>query len=220
MHLSSELSAKANLLASHQQQLGRLTTLMEKLVKSVQSLHRPAPESVSPVPQASQVPVIMPHSTVTANPHFAFPEKFDDTPTKCKGFLMQCSMFLAQQPSLYLTDDNTLKLLFRQGLNTDVQSELACRDEDRTLDQFIDLAIRIDNLIRSRRPNRFTSPLSQTNQPSDNAEPMQVGRTHLSTEERERRIRNHLCLYCGQVEHLRADCPTRLPQTHNRRWQR
>ncbi len=40
---------------------------------------------------------------------------------------------------------------------------------------------------------------------------MQLGYTHLSPEERERRIRQHLCLYCGQASHLRASCPTRLP---------
>jgi len=113
--------------------------------------------------------------------------------------------------------DDTLKLLFRQGLNSDLQSELACRDEDKTLDQFIDLAIRIDNLIRSRRSYRPTCSSSQMSQPSDPTEPMQVGRTHLSTEERERRLRNHLCLYCGQAGHLRADCPTRPSQAHNRR---
>ncbi len=46
--------------------------------------------------------------------------------------------------------DDTLKLLFRKGLSMELQSELACRDEGRSLDQFIDLAIQIDNLVRSR----------------------------------------------------------------------
>lgn len=41
---------------------------------------------------------------------------------------------------------------------------------------------------------------------------MQVGRTPLSPEKRERRIREHLCLYCGQMEHLRASCQTWPPQ--------
>ncbi len=47
--------------------------------------------------------------------------------------------------------DDPLKLLFRKGLSMELQSELACRDEGRSLDQFIDLAIQIDNLVRSRR---------------------------------------------------------------------
>ncbi len=40
--------------------------------------------------------------------------------------------------------DDTLKVLFRKGLNPELQSELACRDEMRILDQFIDLPICID----------------------------------------------------------------------------
>ncbi len=47
--------------------------------------------------------------------------------------------------------EDTLKLLFRRGLNLELQSELACSDEGKSLSEFIDLAIQIDNLIRSRR---------------------------------------------------------------------
>ncbi len=38
---------------------------------------------------------------------------------------------------------------------------------------------------------------------------MQIGFTHLSEEERERRMRKNLCLYCGLSGHMRATCPTR-----------
>lgn len=41
---------------------------------------------------------------------------------------------------------------------------------------------------------------------------MQVGRTHLSPEKHERKIREHLFLYCRQMGHLRASCQTRPPQ--------
>ncbi len=90
----------------------------------------------------------------------------------------------------------------------ELQSELACRDEGRSLDQFIDLAIQIDNLVRSRRQPRFLSASASMTSPPE-PEPMQVGFTHLSTEERERRISHNLCLYCGLPGHLRASCPTR-----------
>lgn len=66
----------------------------------------------------------------------------------------------------------------------ELQSELACRDDGRNLDQFIDLAIRIDNLIRSRRPTRSFPVLSPVPSTSYESEPMQIGFTRLSPEER------------------------------------
>lgn len=53
----------------------------------------------------------------------------------------------------------------------ELQAELACRDEGKTLNDFIDLAIQIDNLIRTRRPGRVTVPEIQIGSP----EPMQLG---------------------------------------------
>ncbi|MGL5501715.1 MAG: retroviral-like aspartic protease family protein, partial [Plesiomonas shigelloides] len=38
---------------------------------------------------------------------------------------------------------------------------------------------------------------------------MQINRFHLSPEERNRRINQRLCLYCGQPGHMRASCPSR-----------
>ncbi|KAL0180378.1 hypothetical protein M9458_025820, partial [Cirrhinus mrigala] len=287
--LTTEVSAQATMLASHQQQLQHLTTLTEELVKTLQALRL---ADISPQPAVSPQPLSTPSHTTTS-PRLAFPEKFDGSAGKCKGFLMQCSLFVSQQPQLYPTDDSRisfvcslltgraldwatalwegehttfpsftvflqhfrevfdhsgygeeageqllalrqgrstvadyaltfrtlaaqtcwsddpLKLLYRKGLTSELQSELACRDEGKSLDEFIELSIRIDNLARSRRPPRSVTtphlPTTATSEP----EPMQVGFTHLTAEERERRIRQHLCLYCGQEGHLRAACPIR-----------
>ncbi len=111
-------------------------------------------------------------------------------------------------------DAEPLKLLFRKGLNHELQSELACHDKGKTLEQFINLAIRLDNLLRSRRLPRssFSTAAMATAPPA--AEPMQIGVTHLSGEERERRVRLNLCLYCGLPGHMRASCPTR-PSRNN-----
>ncbi|KAI2658554.1 Transposon Tf2-9 polyprotein [Labeo rohita] len=110
-------------------------------------------------------------------------------------------------------NDGPLKLHYRKGLNPDLQVELACRDEGLSLNQYIDLSIRIDNVMRARKPVRTFTPLLPS-QPSTMTapEPMQLGATKLTVEERERRIKNHLCLYCGQPGHLRATCPTRPPR--------
>ncbi len=41
------------------------------------------------------------------------------------------------------------------------------------------------------------------------SEPMQLGYTHLTPEERERQLQHHLCLYCGKAGHLKTSCPVR-----------
>ncbi len=267
-HFTTEISAQATALATQQQQLNHLTSLTEELVRSLRALHLPAPSM-----NASQQHLPMPASataSATARLRLAFPEKFDGSPTRCKGFLLQCSMFIGQQPTIYPTDDSRiafvcslltgralewataiweddqaafpsfasftqnfkevfehpaggkevgeqllslrqgggsaadyalsfrtlaaqtgwrdtepLKLLFRKGLNHDLQSELACRDEGKTLEQFINLAIRLDNLLHSRRlPRSSLSSAAKATAPPA-SEPMQIGVTRISEEERE-----------------------------------
>ncbi|XP_043977886.1 uncharacterized protein LOC122833953 [Gambusia affinis] len=45
---------------------------------------------------------------------------------------------------------------------------------------------------------------------ADDPEPMQIGRTRLSPEERQKRMVSRLCLYCGAPGHFIATCPERL----------
>ncbi len=294
---TTEVSAQATVLATQQQQLNHLTSLTEELIRSLRALHLPAP-SMNASPQNPPPPASA-TASATASPRLAFLEKFDGSPTKCKGFLLQCSMFIGQQPTLYPTDDSRiafvcslltgralewatviweddhaafpsfasftqnfkevfehpvggkevgeqllslrqgggsaadyalsfrtlaaqtgwrdaepLKLFFCKGLNHELQSELACRDEGKTLEQFINLAIHLDNLLRSLRlPRSSVSTAAMATAPPA-AEPMQIGVTHLSGEERERRVRLNLCLYCGLPGHMRASCPTR-PSRNN-----
>ncbi|KAL0181815.1 hypothetical protein M9458_024221, partial [Cirrhinus mrigala] len=109
--------------------------------------------------------------------------------------------------------DEPLKLHYRKGLHPDLQMELACCDEGLSLEQYIDLSIRVDNLMRAHKPGRPSTvvPLAA---PSAEAspEPMQLGATKLTLEERERRLRGNLCLYYGLAGHIRATCPTRPPR--------
>lgn len=74
--------------------------------------------------------------------------------------------------------ENTLKLLFRKGLNLELQAELVCHDEGRSLNEFVELTIQIDNLICSHRPAR--TMFADTQAPP--TEPMQLGYTHLTPE--------------------------------------
>ncbi|KAL0156949.1 hypothetical protein M9458_048195 [Cirrhinus mrigala] len=239
--ITTELSAQASTLMAHQHQLDRLTDLTGQLVQALQGLQL--------TPPTTPPPAITPPSgaqAFAASPRLAFPEKFDESPAKCKGFLLQCSLFVSQQ--LHLSEsgeageqimalkqgrrtavdyalsfrtlaaqsdwnDGPLKLHYRKGLNADLQVELACRDEGLPLEQYIDLSIRVDNIMRSRKPNRQFVTLPPPMSVADAAhEPMQIGATKLSIEERERRLRGNLCLYCGQPGHIRATCPTRPPR--------
>ncbi len=95
--------------------------------------------------------------------------------------------------------EDPLKVHFRRGLNHELQAELACRDEGRTLNQFIELTIQIDNLLRARQPTtRIT-----TRALHESHEPMQVDAYHISVEERVHHNVQHLCLFCGEPGHLR-----------------
>ncbi|KAG1952394.1 retrotransposable element [Pimephales promelas] len=94
---------------------------------------------------------------------------------------------------------------FLEGLNLDLKEEIYARGAPSQLDQLIDLAIRLDKCFEQRR--RVRSPFTTTcntcpsvtasvlTQPD--AEPMQVGGVRISSEERQRRIVNRLCLYCA-----------------------
>uniref|UniRef100_A0A3B1JYM9 Gypsy retrotransposon integrase-like protein 1 n=1 Tax=Astyanax mexicanus TaxID=7994 RepID=A0A3B1JYM9_ASTMX len=105
--------------------------------------------------------------------------------------------------------------VFRCGLNPDVQRELACRDDSLTLDQLISLSIRLDQLL-SRRPKTSPrtqhTPVSLPRAPTPEKaalpapEPMDIQKTRLTPEERQRRIRLRLCLYCGEAGHFKAEC--------------
>ncbi|KAI2647066.1 Transposon Tf2-6 polyprotein [Labeo rohita] len=258
--IASEMSAQATMLTHHQQQLDRLTALTDQLVQAIQGMRTSPPPAASPPP--AQPAAAQP---VTASPKLAFPEKFDGTAAKCKGFLLQCTLFVNQQPNLYASDeskiafvcslftgkalewatavwdlgqstyptfatflrsfkevfqptpesseagelivslrqgrrsaadyaldfrtlaaqsgwnDGPLKLHYRKGLNADLQVELACRDEGLSLNQYIDLSIRIDSVMRTRRPTRpFTVPQPSPQPATSGPEPMQLGTTRLS----------------------------------------
>ncbi|KAL0173541.1 hypothetical protein M9458_029509, partial [Cirrhinus mrigala] len=277
--LTTEVSAQASVLATHQQQLAHLTALTEEMVKTLRSLQLPSAET-APLPVATPSPSTSPAAPV-ASPRLAYPDKFDGSPAKCKGFLLQCSLFVTQQPALYPTEesriafvcslltgkaldwatavwdlnrpsfpsfkeflrrfkevfdypeggegageqilmlrqgkntaaefaltfrtlaaqtgwpDEPLKLHFRKGLSHELQAELACRDEGKSLDELINLAIRIDNLIRSRRIGKNLPPSVPPSTSTPEPEAMQTAHTRLTAEERERRHQLNLCLYCA-----------------------
>ncbi|KAI4899522.1 hypothetical protein NFI96_011522 [Prochilodus magdalenae] len=126
-------------------------------------------------------------------------------------------------------NEPALLTFYRLGLNQDVLTELACRDDDLSLDELITLAIRLDHLksrssfVSPRTPfvrtprsaPRVSMPTPQaravprvTSEPSPE-EPMQCDSSHLSRAERLRRLHGGLCLYCGARGHFLRDCQVR-----------
>ncbi len=241
--LTSEVSAQASMLAAHHQQLQKLTSLTEELVRTLQTLHVANPPTNAMPSVPSPLPITPTLPPTSQGPRLSLPDKYDGSPERCKGFLMQCYLYIHQQPLTFPTDasqvsficslltgraldwataiwegnrlsfptydtfirqfrevfehsasgkevgeelialrqgnstaadytltfrtlaaqtgweDEPLRLLYRKGLNEELQSELACRDEGRTLEQFMELTIRIDNLMRSRRVHRSALPI-------------------------------------------------------------
>lgn len=109
-------------------------------------------------------------------------------------------------------------------LSDQLKDQLTTRDDPGSLDELISLSIKIDNRLKERRRKKnyisHNPPLS-TCQASElvrkshaqhqdpEPEPMQVGRTRLTPEERQRRFKEKVCIYCGQGGHFVANCPVR-----------
>ncbi|XP_058627659.1 uncharacterized protein LOC131537949 [Onychostoma macrolepis] len=93
-------------------------------------------------------------------------------------------------------NDISLKAVFRQSLDLDLQTELACKGENCSFSEYITLAIKIDNLMRNApkrkivQPSQASTPvthqLCHVSQPTSmpSQEPLQMGFSRLTEEER------------------------------------
>lgn len=95
-----------------------------------------------------------------------------------------------------------------------IKDEIYALELPTSLDGLIDLAIRVDTRLQQRVPTvnlLYHPPITScdTNVSSSEPEPMQMGRSRLSLEEKRRRRNKGLCLYCGAAGHIAADCPVK-----------
>lgn len=124
-------------------------------------------------------------------------------------------------------NDEALRVCFLGGLAESIQDEMATREPAKDLESLIDMAIRLDIRLRERRMTRGRASHSQTpvhkpaspvhappvrlppvnEQAPEPPEDMQLGRSRLSPSERDRRMRERRCLYCGMSGHFRSTCP-------------
>lgn len=114
---------------------------------------------------------------------------------------------------------------FLRGLADYIKDELVSFELPSSLDGLIELVTRLDSRIQARRRERrqgpserrlthrshlFPGPTSSSAiTPVGSSEPMEVGRTSLSPEERTRRRQGNLCLYCGGSGHFVSRCPVK-----------
>ncbi|KAK3509827.1 hypothetical protein QTP70_012503 [Hemibagrus guttatus] len=112
-------------------------------------------------------------------------------------------------------NDESLMVCFWNGLSEAIKDDLAIREPARDLENLIDQAIWLDNRLRERNLNRpcvsalsaSPTPAQMLPVPQNSPKPMQLGRTRLSPSERDRRMRERCCLYCGLYGHFRPTCP-------------
>ena len=117
-------------------------------------------------------------------------------------------------------NDTALITMFRWGLRDDIKTLLLNLPKPTTLSEAITQAIDCDNRLFEQRQERrllfgsyradYTTPARQTSSSTSTAEPMQIDTSRvkkLTEEEKERRRREHLCLYCGGKDHGVKNCP-------------
>ncbi len=106
--LSAAFTAQASQLATHYHQLTRLTSVTGGTGNSYAKSPTIRDTVVSVAsPSLAPAPVLQ----TAASPRLALPEKFDGNPGKCKGFILQCSLFLNQQPSPHSTDASKISFV-------------------------------------------------------------------------------------------------------------
>lgn len=117
---------------------------------------------------------------------------------------------------------DALRDTFLHGLADYIKDALVSHDLPQTLDGAIELAIRVDLWVQARRRDRRRGSLMRQEGAGPDSSPgpslgvsgtepelMQLGRTALTPEERLRRRRTNLCLYCGGPGHFISACPVK-----------
>ncbi|XP_053681471.1 retrotransposon-derived protein PEG10 [Labeo rohita] len=100
---------------------------------------------------------------------------------------------------------------YRQGLNPEIRAAMAIYDDSIGLESFLQRTTRVVQQLAACQPTVTTPQSASVVASSPVPEPMQVDSTRLSRSERNRRMSQGLCLYCGQQGHLLRNCPIRPP---------
>ncbi len=113
-------------------------------------------------------------------------------------------------------NERSLLTTYRQGLEPRLRLQLAAYDDSCRLERFIQLSIYVRIGCSLAMRIILLTPLLRrpeiTSNPEPGNEPMQIDTNRLSSAERQRRLTQGLCLYCGAGRHIISSCPIRPPQ--------
>ncbi|KAK3526942.1 hypothetical protein QTP86_004713 [Hemibagrus guttatus] len=117
-------------------------------------------------------------------------------------------------------NEQALLAAYRQGLDPQVRLHLASYEDAIGLERLIQLSIRVATRMQScvdepqdqSSPNTWLDQPATVSPPEPAPEPMHLGTSHLTPAERQRRLTQNLCLYCGAPGHAIPACPIRPPR--------
>ncbi|KAI2645588.1 Transposon Tf2-9 polyprotein [Labeo rohita] len=188
-------------------QFSELTTQLQQLKVETASTQQPlTSDPPAPVDQTAR----------SAEPRLPPPALYSGKPQLCRSFLAkEAARLLAElrQGNRTVTDYSiefrTLAAecgwnseaqwdMFLYGLSDFIKDEIYSLELPTGVDSLIDLAIWVDTRLQSETVLSLPDP-----------EPMQMGRSRLSQQEKQRRRERGLCLYCGATGHIAAQCPVK-----------
>ncbi|KAK3520690.1 hypothetical protein QTP70_030553, partial [Hemibagrus guttatus] len=114
-------------------------------------------------------------------------------------------------------NEQALLASYCQGLDPQVRLHLAAYEDTIGLERLIQLSIRVTTRMQSCLEEHqgqlsLTTTLGRpdpVSPPEPAPEPMHLGLSHLTPAERQRRLTQNLCLYCGAPGHAISACPIR-----------
>uniref|UniRef100_A0A8C6W2X9 Paternally expressed 10 n=1 Tax=Nannospalax galili TaxID=1026970 RepID=A0A8C6W2X9_NANGA len=108
---------------------------------------------------------------------------------------------------------------YHEGLSDQIQEELSRHEAPKTLSALISQCIHIERrLARAAAARKPRSPpramvMPQNHHQVDPTEPVGGARMRLTQEEKERRRKLNLCLYCGNGGHYADNCPAKASKS-------
>uniref|UniRef100_A0A3B3I3Y3 ribonuclease H n=1 Tax=Oryzias latipes TaxID=8090 RepID=A0A3B3I3Y3_ORYLA len=104
--------------------------------------------------------------------------------------------------------DPALRGVFYQTLNESIKDHLCTQPEANSFEDLVAAALRSDIRLRERNHDRISKTRPEPSRRTSD-EPIQIGHSKLSAEERLRRRNEGACFYCGELGHQVIQCSLR-----------